>query len=272
VEIDAYTPLFVAGFALLFLCNFIFFKVRGDNQYGLRQFTGLFLRGNPFLAMGSLIRYQYAREEHEAVKGTERLGQAKSLVTVDELLDALADPRFQVRFEAIISIARMPPDARLVNALIEILNGTELALSVVAAWALGRMGDHEALPALRSALDSPYHSIQAHSARALGALGDQEIVPEMIKRLATETDKGLLMAYASALGKLHAIQATDQLLTLFYNTTNPGARREMALCLARLVGDEHHFITLMRNLREDLGTAAAQAVTAFKKKVDRKGW
>jgi len=269
LTVDPYTPLFLAAFVLLLGCNLVIQRVRGDNKFGVRQFTGIFLRGNPFLAMGSLIRYQQARDESDAVRVTERLGQAKSPMTVDELLDALADPRFQVRFEAIISIARMPPDPRLITALIEILNGTELALSVVAAWALGRLGDQSALPALRAALDSPYHSIQAHSARALGALGDTEIVPNLIARLEPETDKGLQMAYASALGKLGATQAVDLLLALFDKTTNAGARLELALCLARLVGNEHHFIHLVRRLREDLGTAAAQAVLNFKKKIDR---
>lgn len=118
-------------------------------------------------------------------------------------------------------------------------------------------------------LTPPYHSIQAHSARALGALGDTEIVPNLIARLEPETDKGLQMAYASALGKLGATQAVDLLLALFDKTTNAGARLELALCLARLVGNEHHFIHLVRRLREDLGTAAAQAVLNFKKKIDR---
>ncbi len=270
LTVDAYTPLFLSGFVLLASCNFIFHALRGDNQFGMRQFTGIFLRGNPFLAMGSLIRYQQAGEEHDAVHVTEQLGRARSPMTVDELLDALADPRFQVRFEAIISIARMPADERLVQALIEIVHGTEVALSVVAAWALGRMGDRSAIPALHAALDAPYQSIRAHAARALGALGDREIIPELMQRLEVATDKGLQMAYASALGKLGATEATDQLLGLFTTITNPGARLELALCLARLVGDEHHFIQLVRRLREDPGTAAAQTLTAFQRKVSRK--
>jgi hypothetical protein len=48
-----------------------------------------------------------------------------------------------------------------------------------------------------------------------------------------------------------------------------GVRLELALCLARLVGDEHHFIYLVRRLRDDLGTASAQAVLAFKRKADK---
>ena len=77
------------------------------------EFAGIFLRGNPFLAMTSMIRFHLARDEHATVLSTERLGQAKSPLSVDELLEALEDPRFNVRFEAVISIGRMPPDPRL---------------------------------------------------------------------------------------------------------------------------------------------------------------
>lgn len=269
VPLDAYTPLFLSGIVLI-LCSLPLIRMmRADNRFGMGQFVGIFLRGNPFLAMGSLIRYQYSRNEHDAVLVTERLGEAKSLLTVDELLDALHDPRFQVRFEALISIARMPPDLRLREALIETLNGTELALSAMAAWALGRMGDQEALPALRSALDSPYLSIRAHSARAIGALRAREVAPLIRERLAAESDKGLQMAYASALGNLHDQEATEILLTLLANTANDKARLELALALSRLVGHEHSYIQLVRGGREDLGTTVAQALTTFKRKVER---
>lgn len=269
LAVDAYTPLFLLGFVLTLACNWIFRPLRGDNQYGMRQFTGIFLRGNPFLAMGSLIRYQFAHDEEGAVKATEQLGQAKSALTVDELLEALADPRFNVRFEAIVTIARMPPDPRLVNALIEILNGTELALETMAAWALGRLGHPSARPHLHEKLDSTYHSVRAHSARALGKLKASECIPILLERLARETDKGLQMAYVSALGNLKATAAADRILAILYETTNRGARLEVALALARLVGDEHHFIQLVRASRGDLGTSAAQQLATFKRRLAR---
>jgi hypothetical protein len=243
--------------------------MKADNTFGLGQFAGIFLRGNPFLAMGSLIRYQVARSEEDVVLSTERLAEAKSRLTVDELLDALHDPRFQVRVEAVISIARMPSDPRLIEALGEILHGTELALSTMAAWALGRLGNNDAIPTLQAALDSPYHSIRAHSARALGKLSAHALIPTLHSRLQSEEDRGLQMAYASALGNLRAKAAVADLLQLLYSTSNPKARVELALALARLVGDEHRFIQLVRAARADLGTGVAQALTAVKKKFDR---
>ena len=110
-------------------------------------------------------------------------------MTVEELLETLVDPRFNVRFEAIISIARMGPDPRLVEAVAGVLEGREISLSVIAAWALGRMGSDDALPALRRGLNSTYRSLQAHCARSLGTLGDQESAPLLLERLATLTER-----------------------------------------------------------------------------------
>jgi hypothetical protein len=163
----------------------------------------------------------------------------------------------------------MPPEPSLIDALIEILHGSELALSVVAAWALGRIGDPHAYEPLREGLYSEYRSIQAHSARALGALGNTEIVPILLERLNAETDKGLQMAYASALGNLQAREATDKLLELLCETENEGARMELALTLARILGDEHHFIHLLRSVRADTGTAIAQEINGLKRKLSR---
>lgn len=271
IAIDAYTPLFVAGIALLVLCAMVLRTVRSEDDYGMRQFAGIFLHGNPFLAMGSLIRFQFAHDEEHAVRATEQLGHARSRLTVDELLEALHDPRFNVRFEAIITIARMPPDPRLIDALVEILNGTELALEVVAAWALGRMGQVEARAHLREKLDSPYHSIRSHCARALGKLDDQEAAPLLLERLELEQDRGLQMAYASALGNLGETAAAGRIMQVLDEMSNRGARMELALALARLTGNEGHFIQLMRNVRNDCGTAASRAISSFKRKIARAG-
>ena len=73
------------------------------------------------------------REKLEAVTPVVADPKVKVQLTVDELLAALEDPRFNVRFEAIVSIARMPADPRLVDALVEILNAPELESLFVAA-------------------------------------------------------------------------------------------------------------------------------------------
>jgi HEAT repeat protein/predicted MFS family arabinose efflux permease len=265
--LDPYTPLFLAGILFTLAGSLLLRRVRADSEVTTRQFAEMFLRGNPFLAMESLVRYHRARDEEQAVAMTERLGSARSPLTVEELLEALHDPRFFVRFEAVVSIARHGPDPQLTEAMIQTLEGDEPALSTVAAWALGRLGDERALEALRRGLDARYRSVQAHCARSLGNLDDRTVLPVLLARLEDEQDVGLQLAFASTLGKLGAVEAMGPLQSLLRSASGEDARLEFALALARLVGEEHHFIQLQRRVAAEPGTALSQAVTALKDKL-----
>jgi hypothetical protein len=57
---------------------------------------------------------------------------------------------------------------------------------------------------------------------------------------------------------------------LLAETENRGARLELALTLARIVGGEHNFVTLLRQVRSDPGTATAQALTTYRKRNEKK--
>jgi hypothetical protein len=268
LTVDSYTILFAGGLTLSMISALFLRSVRADSTVSTGEFAGMFVRGNPLMAVESLIRYHRAKDERATVEMTERLGRTGSPLTVDELLQALDDPRFNVRFEAIVSIARRGPDERLTQALTQVLGGSEPALSVIAAWALGRIGDEAALASLRAGLNARYRSVQAHCARSLGTLRDRKVVPILLERLATETDKGLRMAYAAALGKLEVAAATDQLLSFLYSSQDEATQMELALALARIVGQEHHFIQLLRAVSEEPGTAASQAITEAKKRIE----
>jgi HEAT repeat protein/MFS family permease len=266
--IDPFFPLFVFGLIMTIVSIALFSRTQADSTVGLSEFAGMFIHGNPILGLESVFRYYRARDERQTIAMTERMANTKSPLTVEEMLEALHDPRFNVRFEAIISIARMEADPRLIEALCNIVDGTELSLSVIAAWALGRMsnGDPRAIETLRHGLQSPYRSIQAHCARALGTLRDVESSPLLLERLEKETDKGLQIATASALGNLRYEAAVPAILATLESTENEGARLELALALARLTGHEHHFIRLLRQVRADKGTAAAQAILAIRRR------
>ena len=265
--LDAYTMLFVIGLILPLLSGSLFRGVRADSTVTLGEFAKMFFRGNPFLAMETLVGYRRAKDEHATVSITERLGRTDSPLTVDELLQTLDDPRFYVRFETIVSIARRRPDPRLMEALIDVLNGNAPALSVIAAWALGRIGDKRAIEPLRARLDAPHRSVRAFCARSLGALGDRDGIPTLLERLASEPDKGLQLAYASALGILGAEDAVDHLLTMLRTSEDKSSRMELALALARIVGNEQYFIRLWRQMRSGIHTVASQAITSAEKKV-----
>ncbi|MCS6844119.1 MAG: MFS transporter [Caldilineales bacterium] len=275
VSLDPYLPLLLVSLVLPLVTFAVMRQVRDDSRVGVGEFAGIFLRGNPVLAMEAVVRFHRARDEDTAVRVTERLGRSKSPLTEEELLEALEDPRFNVRFEAVIAVAHLRPDQRLIEALAEVLDGPEPALSTLAAWALGRTGDSRAIEPLRRGLSSKYRSVQAHCIRSLGVLGDREIVPLLMEKLATETDVGMQLAYASALGRMQVEEATPRLLEVLYTSPSRSSRREMALSVARVLGDEHHFIQLFRDTcRErdahaEPGTALAQEVFQLQKRFEK---
>lgn len=271
-----FLPLFVISIAGPILARSVLSRIELKENLTVGQFLGIFFRGNPFLAMTSLIRYSFARSEDATILNTERLGQARSVLAIDELLEALDDPRFNVRFEAIIAASRMAADPRIQESLLRILNGSTPALSVIAAWALGRIGDTSALPGLRAGLDAEYHSIRAHSARALGTLEDETVLESLRERFHEKidgqwADPGLRMAYASALGKMQDEASVAEMLNFLEITDDPAIRLELALALARIIGDEPHFIQLQRQIRADRETALSQSVAALHKVLNRIG-
>jgi HEAT repeat protein/predicted MFS family arabinose efflux permease len=268
LPVDSYSLLFGIAILLPALAGLIFRVVRADSTVSMGKFAGMLVHGNPLMAVESMIRFHLAKDEQATISMTERLGATKSPLTVEELLEALSDPRFYVRFEALVSIARRDPDERLLEALVGVLKGNDPALSVIAAWALGRIGDSRALDPLRAGMHSPYRSVQAHAVRSLANLGDELIVPEILARMAHEKDPGLLIAYASSLGKLGIQQAVPRILDILDQTVETNARTELALALARIVSNEHDFIQLNRSARDDPGTHLSRAVSGLKKNLD----
>ncbi|MCC6804887.1 MAG: MFS transporter, partial [Anaerolineae bacterium] len=94
--LDPFTPLFLGSVILLALGVLLFSRVQADSNFSVGEFAGMFVHGNPLLAFESLIGYYRARDERATVVSTERMGRTKSPLTVDEMLEALQDPRFNV--------------------------------------------------------------------------------------------------------------------------------------------------------------------------------
>jgi MFS family permease len=274
VTVDPYLVFLLLSAALSLAALQIFHRVEGDSDISFRRFLGMFLRGNPLLALESSLRYTRTVDEAAGVSLTERLGQAHSPLNVDELLAALEDPRYVMRMEAVISMARSGPDARCTAALVRTLTDSSGELPVTAAWALGRLGDLEAAGALRAALAADDPRLRSQSARALGYLGDEEAVPLMLAGLRRTSERYERQAYAAALGNLRAVAAVPDLLVLLRKTQEPQPATELALALARIVSGkpagepaDGYFIPLWRAMREDPGTGLAQAVLALRRRL-----
>jgi len=264
ITVDVYTILFALHIVLVAAGGVIFYALRDDRALPVRQFIGMFLRGNPIAAVQSIIAFNFARDEIARIRTTEHLALARSPLIVDELLEALNDPSFNVRFEATVAIARSDRNDRLTDALIDVVRGPESDLSVVAALALGRTGDPRAIPTLRESLLSEYPMLAARSARSLALLGDQEVVPLLEARFRDELNKGLRVSYASALGGLKFTPATLELLVFLRELPGEAQRWEVTLAIAEMAGTEANFIQLWRRWRNEPDVALCEAVLSLK--------
>ncbi|MBU0716138.1 MAG: MFS transporter [Verrucomicrobia bacterium] len=267
VHVDQFSPLF--GFSLLFMAGaaVLYSRMRKDGSVRPGEFMFMFIQGNPIMAFNSMIRYRFAADEGDRLSTTRHMGDAENPLSMAELVEAITDPSFNVRYEAIVAMARMPSQEPLTNALIAVLKSQEPDLSVAAGWALGRIADKRAIPALRQALHSEYALLRSRSARSLANLGDVESVPLLRELLKSEKHDGIRVAYASALGVFRAEQALDDLVALLQRLANDSLRGEVALAIARIIGDEHQFVRLWRSTRSDFGTGCAQALAILRKRI-----
>ena len=269
LTLGPYTPMLLASLALRIIGAACMSGIRADGGIPTGRFAAMFVWGNPFAALESAVRYNFARDEGARVTATRRLGEARSPLNVQELVEALSDPSFNVRYEAIVSISRARPDNELAEALIEVLNGDEPDLSIAAAWALGRMGDKRAIRDLRHVLESGSPLLQARSARALGLLDDRESIPAILDRFRSDVPDGHRIAYASALGALQAREATDEMLRFLRSLESRSSRMDVALAVARIVGRERYFVSRWREMRSEPGTAASQAIMRLRRRARR---
>ncbi|NOZ49760.1 MAG: MFS transporter [Chloroflexi bacterium] len=258
--IDAYTPLFILSILLILLTLGIVPKLRTETNVTFKRFAGMFLRGNPVRAMRLLVQYNQSGDEMTRIATAEKMGDTHSPLTSLELMESLHDPSFNVRYEAIHSIGRLPEHRELVEAIIQVLVEGEPELGMAAARALGRLGDARAIPALRATLNSPYDLIKVNSARSLAILDDVESIPELRAHLAAEQNQHLKVSYASALGRLGDETMLPEFFRFLQAAALATARGELGLAIARLVSSERYYLQHWHAFRTNYGTAAAQAL------------
>ena len=266
---DEYTLLIVGGAILMILGIIILGQIKSDSGVPTARFAGMFFQGDAIGALQGIIGHSFGGGEMRRVSTMARLGDARSPLGVDELIDGLADPNFNVRYEAIISIARSRPNDRLTDGLIQILKGPEPDLAITAAWALGRIGDRSAVAPLRESLESDYPLMRARAARALGTLGDHRSIPSLRERMAGEDSSGLRIAYASALGALHDAPSLPDMLELMATLDDAGERLELASAVASIVGREDWFVLLARRARHNPGDALGGVLLALRRRLAR---
>jgi HEAT repeat protein len=266
-HVDPYTPLFLACLVGLVVGVYLFAGLPDAGAIPVKRVASFFFQGSPAAAMQALIAYHFAGEETKRLSTVRRLAEARSPLGNAELIKSLSDPSFNVRHEAILSIANAHRDEQLTEALIDTLRRAQPELRASAAWALGRIGDLRAMPVLLETLRSPYPSLRAWSARALGMLGDRAAAPELILLFRSETDPAIRAACASALACLDQIEVIPDLLRFLHDAREADLRSEISLAIATLLGRSEQALRLWRRMHDQPGDTLAGVMLALRRRL-----
>jgi hypothetical protein len=91
----------------------------------------------------------------------------------------------------------------------------------------------------------------------------------LLARCQVESVGGLRVAYVSSLAKLGVVAATPELLARLAACDDEANAGELALALARIIGNERSYIQMARSLRSQPGTALAQSVANARRSLPR---
>ncbi len=149
------------------------------------------------------IRNVYDETPERRLKLAHWFGMSVNPMSIEPLLALLNDPSFEVRTEAIRSLARTG-SSLAGKELLQVLQDEERrALWDQAAWALGELQYHEAFDLLISRLSSETPGrVRITSARALGKLANDNATPHLLKVM-KEEDVRLTLLAVCCLSLLH---------------------------------------------------------------------
>ncbi len=140
----------------------------------------------------------------------ELLGLTKSNEVVNELLKALKDSDWNVRWKAVQALDNISSETAI-GGLLKALKDSNEYVRRIAAAALGWIGSETAIAELLKALEDSNKDVRREAAEALGDIGSETAIPGLLKAL-EDSDKDVRKKAAEALGKIGSETAIPGLL------------------------------------------------------------
>jgi len=161
------------------------------------------------------------------IRATEEAGKTRSFEAVKPLIHILLyDDVWNVRKSAAWALGEIG-DAQAVFPLIRALSHKDWIIRSRAAEALGKIGDKTAVAALTDLLQEENDHVTEKAVWALGEIRQQRSVVPLLEKLEDDIPD-IRAAAALALGKIGDSSAVPSLTTLLKNDRNPEVRKSVA--------------------------------------------
>jgi HEAT repeat protein len=249
----SYRILYLALLGITLLATIGTRSLSAPDSASVRESIGVMFSIRDLKAIGLLERLVHSGTAADDVRIIRQVGSYGSAVSERELLPYVASPRFEVRVEALLAIEslnRLSPKAlRLLSAE---MDRTHYSTAYLCARIIGKFLWREALPSLRTAIDTDDYMLQGAAMTALARLGDESSVPE-IEALAEATgNPRALMSASSALEAFGKVSSVPVLVGILKRSNPPPfVYDEIVLAIAGILGGLGGFYRLYSSWTRD---------------------
>ncbi len=258
-----YETLFVIAAGVTASSAFAFFLLREDNAISVRDFVSHIAGGGTLRALWAIQVYSTETSEDRRRALAYGFGSIGNPLAKGELLDALSDPSFDVRHEAILSLGHLSADPQIVAALERVLDYEGLTeLQYAALTSLGRLRAIAAVDHVASVVGDPNPLLRARAIRTLGEMRSQAHLAAIRNRLAHDPERDCRLAAVSALGKLADRDSFDALIGTYLEQIRDGDNpvseprsKVVLLALSKIASCEESFSQVWRREQSAPGTA-----------------
>ena len=274
IVIEPFATLFVLTAVLSVISGWAFHSLREENGLSVRAFFANFTTGHPMRALIGIQQFGGETSEDRRRELAFGLGSFGSPLAKKELIEALRDPSFDVRHEAVRALGHLAPHADVVAALDQVLQLDGLIeLQYAALESLGRMRARDAADRVAGFLDSGNALLRARAIRSLGEMRAHEHALRLRAALAGDPDLDCRLAAVSALGKIGDADSLPGLvatyLELARDAEGMGEPRSkvVLLAIAKIMHCEESFAYFWRYEQRKPGEAVSDLLLGLSKVV-----
>ena len=269
--IGAYEILFIICAAVIFISALTYYFLLEENATSVRDFLKQFYAGNPLGVLWGIHRYGHQTSEERRLDLTHKFGGAGSVLAREELLDALHDPSFDVRYEAIVALGHLPNSKSVVLALEKMLTYNGLVeLQYAALTSLGRIRATQSGPKIATFLTVDNPLLRARSIRTIGEIRDFNHLQTIRSILANDTAVDCRLAAISALGKFKDRESFEIMLANYcaFFSANESSSDEprskvILLALSKILNREGAFSKAWRREEKNPGSSLPKLINAM---------
>ncbi len=249
ITLGSYETLFVLSALVIASSSLAYGYLQEEGATGVKDFIRQFYAGNPLGLLWGIHRYGHQTSEERRLDLTYRFGGSGSILARQELFDALRDPSFDVRYEAIVSLGHFSKSDSVVKALESMLAYDGLVeLQYAALTSLGRIGATESNDKIVRFLRLENPLLRARAIRTIGDIRDTSQLSFVRDVLKNDPDVDCRLAAVSALGKMKDRESLSALFefycsfdTLINNTQDEPRSKVILLALSKILNREGVF-------------------------------